>query len=182
MKRIVFLIILFGPFFEVTAQNKAIDTVWFRAHRVTVVNAGLLDALDSMILAYTQDHPKKLVWYIMFEDVDSNSKNKVELSLTPSDFMLPAMKKSDGFFSYKNNLFFIEKRNEKGKRYDCIFEYSNKTKPFYYIKIDWELLWASDMEESKKNQLFLKYASIEDYRSVLLIRDSDGLWSWRYSM
>ena len=181
MKRIVFLIILFGNFFDMTAQNKAIDTVWFRAHRVTVVDAELLDALDSMILVYTQDLHSKLVWYITFEDVDSNSESKVELYLTPSDVILPVMKKSDGFFQYKNNLFFIEKRIEQEKKYDHIFEYSNKAKLFYYIKIDWDLFWASD-EESKKINSLLKYASIADFPSVLLIQDFDGLWSWRYTM
>lgn len=183
MKRIVLLIFLFGTFFEVTAQNNAIDTVWFRAHRVTVVDSGLLDELDSIILVYTQEHPKKLVWYIGFLDVDSNSESKVKLVLVPSRVMLPVLKKSDGFFTYKNNLFFIEKRSKQGKRYDYIFEYSNITKPFYYIKINWDLFWASesDFDESKKNQIF-KYSIISDYRSVLLVRDFDGLWSWRYCM
>lgn len=181
MKRIVFLIILFCTFFEVTAQNKAIDTVWFRAHRVTVVDTGLFEALDSIILAYT-DYSKKIVWYVSFEDVDSNFESKVELYLTPSRFLLPVFKKSDGFFPYKNNLFFIEKRIEQRKRYDHIFEYSNKTKPFYYLKIDWVLFWASDLEESKKDQLLYERVLTEDPRPVLLTRDSDGLWSWRYAL
>ena len=185
MKKFIIIVILLGIFFKATAQNKAIDTVWFRVPNVTIVDSGLLDALDSIIYAYTQDvSASKLVWYVMFfdEEVDGNSGSKVEFYLSPSDVILPAMKKSDGFFLYKKNLFFIEKRNEKSKKNDHIFAYSNKTRPFYYITINWDLLWASDLEESKKARLGYIYASIQDYNGVFLTRGSDGLWTWRYNV
>ena len=92
------------------------------------------------------------------------------------------MKKSDGYFYYHNNLYFIENRDEKRRQYDSIFEYLDNTKLFYYITIDWKLFWDSNLEESKKNTLYYKYASIEDYPSVFLSRDSDYLWSWKFSM
>lgn len=186
MKRFVLIIILFGSLFEVTAQNKAVDTIWFRVQNVNIVDEGFLNALDSMLLVFSQESPKsikKLVWHIMFldENIDGDSESKVNVIVVPSNFIIPSMRISDGFFSHKDNLFFVKNRNEKGKNHNRIFAYSNETKPFYYVIIDWKILWNSSLEESIKNQLVCKYASIEDYPSVLLTRDSDGLWTWRFS-
>ena len=173
-------------FFRATAQNNAIDTIWFRVPNVSIVDDGLFDALDSILLVYPKESPKsikKLVWNIVFldEDIDCDSESKMDIIMVPSDFIIPIMRMSDGFFFYKGNLFFVEKRKGKEKKYNDIIEYSDKSRSFYYITIKWDQLWNSSLEESIKNQLVSKYASIEDYPSVLLKRDSGGLWKWRLS-
>ena len=154
---------------------------------VKVTDEGLLDALDSISHELSKDSLgslRKLVWYIMFSDdnFESSSERIVELCLVPSNYIIPVMKESDGYFYYHNNLYFIENRDEKRRQYDSIFEYLDKTRIFYYITIDWKLFWGSNMEESKKNTLYYKYASIEDYPSIFLSRDSDYLWRWKFSM
>lgn len=154
--------------------------------QVNVADEGLLVALDSMTLAYLQESPnatKTMVWYLTYldKDMDGDSENKMDFLVIPSSKIIPNIEKSDGYFSYKDHLFFIGKRNDQRKRQDPVFAYSNTTNSFYYIKINWNLLWNSDIEESVKNQLVSKYASIEDYPPILLSRNSDGLWTWRFS-
>lgn len=182
MKKHVLIIILFSVYFEATAQHKVIDTTWFRVQKANVADTGLFDAFDSIILAFSQGYKsiQKKVWYISYidEDIDSNLMNTVALRMFPSDFILPVMKKSRGFFYYKDNLFFIEKGNGKDKKHCHIFEYSNKTKSFYYITINWRLFWASDMKEAEKKRLTDKYGLISDDPTILLTRDTDGLWTW----
>ena len=176
------MIILVCVYFEATAQHKVIDTNWFRVQKVNVADTGLLDAFDSIILAFSQGYKsiQKKVWYISCFDknIDSNLMNTGALRMFPSDFILPVMKKSRGYFYYKDNLFFIEKGNDKDKKHYHIFEYSNKTKSFYYITINWKLFWASDLKESVKNRLTDKYGPISDDPTILLTRDSNGLWTW----
>ena len=56
MKKSVLMIILVCVYFEATAQHKVIDTNWFRVQKVNVADTGLLDAFDSIILAFSQVH------------------------------------------------------------------------------------------------------------------------------
>lgn len=187
MKRFVLILILCGTFHEVSAQKKVIDTVWFRVAKVDVVDKGLLNALNSMSHVFCKGgtrEMKELVWYIRFddEDSDSNSENKVDLIAVPSYFITPVMRKSDGYFYYKNSLFLIEKRNEARKANDSIFKYSNKRKSFYYLSINWDIFWGSSLDESIKSQLLGKYCITEDFPSVFFTRKPDGVWIWQFSL
>lgn len=109
MKKFFFIIILIGFFFEATAQKRAIDTIWFRVPKVNIVDEGLFDVLDSIIPVFSQGSSKtikKMVWYIMYldDDIENDSESEIYLLVIPSRFIIPEMKKADGFFPYKDNL------------------------------------------------------------------------------
>lgn len=187
MKRFILIVIFLGAFHEVNAQNKAIDTIWFRVPRVDIVDKELLNTIDSAVLVFSQEESKpirKFVWYIRLLDDDSvrDCGNKVDITMDPWNFISPTMGKSDGFFFHNNSLFFISNKIETKENYDHIFKYTDKSKSFYYLRIDFELFWGSDLSESVKNDIFYKYAGITDYRSVYLTRKPNGLWIWHFSV
>lgn len=159
---------------SIVAQKEAVDTVWFSASEVEVLDKGLLEIFES-VNKIPVGNPFS-VWYFELDSAQQDSVLRIDAH--PSHRIFPEMAVSDGYFYCKKYLVLISPDVKKAKHADEIFKYTNKEKKLYCFDVDWDLFMEYESDEQDKYWEVVEDMGNNDYSPVTFIRHVNGTWSY----